>query len=249
MTPRPRVSLIIPVRNDAAALCRTLDHLTAGLAAAERVEIIVAAAGDPAGTAAAVAGRATLLWPAGSTRARLMNAGAAAASGDILFFVHADSWPPREAIRMILRALEEPRVVGGAFEHRFREPTWSLRAVCWMNRIRYRCTRNYYGDQGQFVRADVFRALGGFRDLAIMEDLDLSQRLKRAGRLALIRVPLGTSGRRFLARGPWRTFFFIVWLLLLHTLRVDTERYANRWRGPMDREPGSRWTGGEAESR
>ena len=74
-----------------------------------------------------------------------------------------------------------------------------------------------------------------------MEDLDFSQRLKRVGRPVLIPVPLLTSGRRFLARGPWRTFFFIVWLLFLHTLRIDTQGYAERWRGPADQSPGSPW--------
>jgi hypothetical protein len=64
-----------------------------------------------------------------------------------------------------------------------------------------------------------------------MEDLDFSQRLKRRGRSVLIHAPLVTSGRRFLARGPWRTFGFIVWLLALWTLGFDTERYAARWRG------------------
>src|SRR4029077_4258168 len=101
---------------------------------------------------------------------------------------------------------------------------------------------NYYGDQGVFVRADVFRALGGYRDLALMEDLDFTQRLKRRGRSALITTPLVPSGRRFLARGPWRTFAFIVWLLALWTLRLDTQRYAERWRGPATRTPGSRWS-------
>ncbi|MGH7427999.1 MAG: hypothetical protein ACREJ4_06535, partial [Candidatus Methylomirabilaceae bacterium] len=71
-----------------------------------------------------------------------------------------------------------------------------------------------------------------------------TQRLKRVGRPMLIRVPMLTSGRRFLARGPWRTFFFIVWLLLLHTLRIDTQWYAERWRGPVDQEPGSPWAHG-----
>jgi hypothetical protein len=75
----------------------------------------------------------------------------------------------------------------------------------------------------------------------LMEDLDLSQRLKRRGRTALIREPLLTSGRRFIDRGPWRTFVFIVWLLFLHTMRFDTRRYAQRWRGPAGSVPGSRW--------
>jgi hypothetical protein len=57
----------------------------------------------------------------------------------------------------------------------------------------------------------------------------------------LVRAALSTSGRRFLARGPWRTFLFIAWLLLLHTLHLDTQRYAERWRGPVEQAPGSRW--------
>lgn len=238
----PWLSIVIPARDDAEALGRTLDRL-AELPGRAGAEVIVAAAGDPAGTERAVGRRARLLRPEGSTRARLMNAGAAVARGRVLFFLHADSTPPAAALALIERALAEPGVVGGAFAHRFAEPAWSLRAISWINRIRYRLTRNYYGDQGQFVRADVFRALDGYRDLALMEDLDFAQRLKRRGRGVLIRVPLVTSGRRFLARGPWRTFFLIVWLLGLWTLGLDTERHAERWRGPARRAPGAPWPG------
>jgi rSAM/selenodomain-associated transferase 2 len=237
----PWLSIVIPARNDAAALARTLEHL-ATLEGLDGTEVIVAAAGDPAGTARTVAGRARLLQPDGSTRAQLMNAGAAAARGEVLFFLHADSFPPADAPALIARVLADPRAVGGAFEHLFAEPWWSLRAITWINRARYRLTHNYYGDQGQFLRAAVFRELGGYRELRLMEDLDLAQRLKRRGRSVLIRTPLVTSGRRFIARGPWRTFFFIVWLLARWTLKLDTERYAERWRGPADRAPGAKWT-------
>lgn len=247
---RLRVSIVIPARNDAAALARTLEWLEREVITGDddahragSVEIVVAASGDREGTERAVAGRARLLWPTGSTRAELMNAGAAAARGDVLFFLHADSFPPRDALAGVAGALTDPRVVGGAFEHRFAEPVWSLRVITWINRVRYRLTRNYYGDQGIFVRATVFHEIGGCRELRLMEDLDLSQRLKRRGRYVLVRAPLVTSGRRFLTRGPWRTFFFIVWLLLLHTLRIDTQRYAERWRGPGDLPPGSPWGG------
>ena len=235
-----RVAIVIPARNDAAALGRTLDHLQ-NVRGTEAAEVIVAAAGDREGTERAVAGRASLLWPEGSTRAALMNGGAATAGAETLFFLHADSFPPADALELIARVLADERAVGGAFEHRFAEAAWSLRAITGINRVRYRLTHNYYGDQGMFVRANVFRGLGGFRDLRLMEDLDLSQRLKGVGRAVLVRVPLVTSGRRFLARGPWWTFAFIVWLLLLHTLRVDTERYAESWRGPAERPPGSAW--------
>jgi rSAM/selenodomain-associated transferase 2 len=239
----PRISIIIPVRNDAAALGRTLDYLS-GLEGISAAEVIVAASGDPAGTERAVAGRARLLWPAGSARATLMNAGATMARGDVLFFLHADSFPPHRALALIEQALADRGVAGGAFEHLFAESRWSLRIINWINRLRYRLTHNYYGDQGIFVHALAFRELGGYKDLRILEDLDFTQRLKRLGRTMLIRAPLCTSGRRFLERGPWRTFFFIVWLLLLHTLRRDTQRYAERWRGPADRSPGSSWPRG-----
>ena len=237
----PRLSIVIPARNDAAALARTLDHL-ARLPGIETAEVIVAVSGEPEGMQRAVAGRAHLLWPAGSTRAALMNAGAASARGDILFFLHADSFPPVDAFALIRRALADRRVVGGAFEHLFAEPGWALRAVTGINRIRYRLTRNYYGDQGLFVRAAVFRAMGGYRSLGVLEDLEFAQRLKRRGRSVLVRRPLRTSGRRFLARGPWRTLCFIVWLLLLHTLGLDAQRYAERYRGPADQAPASPWS-------
>ena len=225
----PRVSIVIPVRNDAGALAGTLDGL-ATLVDSEGAEIVVAAAPEPDATERVAAGRARVIRPGGSTRAELMNAGAAIARGGILFFLHADSLPPARAFALIEGALADPRAVGGAFEHLFDEPGFSLRAITWINRARYRITRNWYGDQGIFVRADVFRAMGGYRELRLLEDVDFSRRLKRRGRSVLVRVPLRTSGRRFLARGPWRTFFFCWWLVGRFTLGLDTERYAEGWR-------------------
>lgn len=239
-------SVIIPARSDAAALSRTLDHVSH--LAPPATEIVVAAAGPRADVERAVRGRARVIWPEGSTRARLMNAGAAVARGEIFFFLHADSFPPSDAFALMAGALADPRTVGGAFEHQFIEPVWSLRAITWINRVRYRLTRNYYGDQGIFVRASVFRRVKGYPDVGLLEDLVLSQRLRRLGRYVLVRKPLLTSGRRFVARGPWRTFFFIVWLLFLHTLRLDTQRYAGRWRGPADLVPGSPWPAGRVPS-
>lgn len=234
------ISIVIPVRNDAGALRRSLDTLE-GLSGREHTEVIVVSADAGIDTVSAVDGRAQLLVPGGSTRAALMNAGAAVARGTILWFLHADSLPPRDALALIARAMDDELIVGGAFAHRFSEPVRSLVVISLINRVRYRLTRNYYGDQGLFVRAAVFWRLGGYPAVALMEDLVLSQRLKGVGPTTLIRTPLLTSGRRFLGRGPWRTLGFIIWLLFLHTLGFDTERYASRWRGPADRRPGSPW--------
>jgi hypothetical protein len=120
----------------------------------------------------------------------------------VLFLLHADSFPPRHAFALIEHALAGLRVVGSAFEHLFAEPSWSLRVITWTNRNRYRLTHNYYGDQGIFVRVATFRQLEGYQDLRLMEDVDFTRRLKRVGRTVVIREPLRTCGRRFLARGP-----------------------------------------------
>src|SRR5678815_181751 len=146
----PLVSIIIPARNDARALRLTLDYLEC-LRGIEAAEIIVAAAGDTKATEDAVAGRTAILWPARSTRAALMNAGAAAAVGDVFFFLHADTLPPLNALGELQRVLQDSAILGGAFEHRFAEWVWSLRLISWINRRRYFLTRNYYGDQGIFV--------------------------------------------------------------------------------------------------
>ncbi len=102
----PTLSIVIPARNDAEALARTLQAL-AGVDGIERAEVIVAASGDPDGTRRAVGERGRLVWPAGSTRAELMNAGAAAAHGPILLFLHADTTLPRGALTMIAGALAD----------------------------------------------------------------------------------------------------------------------------------------------
>jgi hypothetical protein len=161
----------------------------------------------------------------------LLNAGAALARAPVLLFLHADSHLPSDAVALIERALRDPAVLSGAFEHSFSERTWRLRIVSAINRLRYRATRNYYGDQGQFVRTVVFRAIGGFPSVKMMEDLELSQCLKRLGRTALIRAPVQTSGRRFLQRGPWRTLVQCGLLLTARACGLDVDKYAEFWRG------------------
>ncbi len=225
------LSVIIPARNEAEGLPRTLGWLRAHLPEGQG-ELIVAVGGSIDGTAEIAAGLARVVHGAEGSRATLLNAGAAAARGDVFFFVHADSFPPATYAADIEVALADPRVVGGAFAHRFLERAWGLRAVSWINRRRYWLTRNYYGDQGIFVRREVFERIGGFPPRRLMEDLAFSQRLKRRGGTRVIPHPMRTSGRRFLERGVWRTFFFMWWLLIRDWLGLDTEHYAPGYHGP-----------------
>lgn len=165
----PRISIVLPCRNDAVELRATLGGVSR-LQDAHAVEVIVAAAGDEERTLETAAGRATVVCPSGSTRSELLNAGAAVARAPVLLFLRADSHLPADAVPLIERALRGPGVLSGAFEHNFSERDWRLRIISAIDRVRYRVTRNYYGDQGQFVRTEVFRAIGGFPSVKMMED-------------------------------------------------------------------------------
>jgi rSAM/selenodomain-associated transferase 2 len=149
-------------------------------------------------------------------RASQMNAGADAARGDVLLFLHADVRLPRDAVHWVRRALADPRVVGGAFR------TWTvddgatrtLGPLLHLADVRSRYARLPYGDQALFVRASVFRRLGGFPSQPLMEDLELAQRLRRVGRLRTVPASVRVSGRRFLARPIYYTFLVNVFPLL-----------------------------------
>jgi len=141
-------------------------------------------------------------------RARQMNAGAQAASGDALFFLHADALPPPHAAARITEALSRPRVVGGAFTLHTVSEGGGWKPWLRMADLRSRLTRHPYGDQGIFAQAEAFRALGGFPDQPLLEDLELSRRLRTVGRLVTVREDIQVSGRRFETQ-PWRSFVFM----------------------------------------
>ena len=135
-----------------------------------------------------------------------MNAGAALAAADALVFVHADVTPPSDLGARVLDALSDRRNVGGAFvtwTSLEGAPSW-LGPLVHLADVRSRVTRLPYGDQAMFARRRDFEAVGGFPDQPLMEDLELSLRLSRRGRLPRLRPPVEVSGRR-LAAAPLRT--------------------------------------------
>ena len=165
-------------------------------------------------------------------RARQMNAGAATANGDILVFVHADTLVPAGFARAIAGALDDAAVVGGRFDVALMPSTPLLRLVATLMNLRSRLSGIATGDQAIFVRREVFARLGGFSDLPLMEDIDFSRRLKRAGGIACLRERVTTSSRRWRADGAVRTILRMWTLRLLYSLGVSPARlrraYADR---------------------
>jgi rSAM/selenodomain-associated transferase 2 len=190
-------------------------------------EVIVVDASSPDDTAlrARCAGAQVLVVHA-KGRGPQLHAGARAASGDVLLFLHADAELGPGARTAVLRALGDPAVVGGNFYLRFwPEGPWT-RLFSWINDVRRRRLDIYYGDSAIFVRRAVYDELGGFRALPILEDYELVRRLERHGRTAYVReVEVRASARRFAAR-PWRTLFAWIVIQALYTMGVHPHRLA-----------------------
>lgn len=156
-----------------------------------------------------------------------MNEGAKACRGEGLLFLHADTRLPPDAKGLIISALADSGVAGGRFDVRFDSPSpWAGMISTLMN-LRSRWTGIATGDQAIFVRRRVFEGLGGFSDIPLMEDIEFSKRLKRAGRIARLRQTVTTSFRRWERQGPLRTITLMWTLRLLYWLGVSPHRLKN----------------------
>jgi rSAM/selenodomain-associated transferase 2 len=223
------LSIIVPALREAENLARLLPVLRA---AAPGAEIIVADAGSDDGTreiAARVSGVTVLDCPRG--RARQMNAGAAAARGESLLFLHADTALPAGFEASIARALADPDVVGGRFDVRLDNPAWPYRLIGGLMNWRSRLSGISTGDQALFVRRAVFEALGGYLEIPLMEDIEFTSRLKRRGRLAALRDRVVTSARKWEREGVLRTVLLMWTLRLLYACGVSPARL-HRWYYP-----------------
>jgi rSAM/selenodomain-associated transferase 2 len=155
-----------------------------------------------------------------------MNQGASAVSSDVLLFLHADTRLPDDAKRAIQNALADPSCIGGRFDVQFdRRSVWGSMISRLMN-LRSRHSGIATGDQAIFVRTEVFRRLGGYEEIPVMEDIAFTRRLKRVGRLASLRAKVTTSYRRWERRGPVRTILLMWMLRLLYWFGVSPTRLA-----------------------
>jgi rSAM/selenodomain-associated transferase 2 len=218
-----RLAAVVPTLDEEASLARALR------CAGEVSDLIVVADGGSSDATIAIAraGGAHVV-ESGSGRGRQLNAGARAAlesGAEILLFVHADTVLPTGA-RSLIESAVENGAAGGGFEVRFDDPRPIFALGSRIVNLRTRLLRAPLGDQAQFVTRDAFVALGGFREWPILEDLDLMRRLKKHGRVAVLRAPATTAARLFVERGIVRTIAtnWSIWALYL--AGVDPVRLA-----------------------
>lgn len=207
------ISIIIPTYNEASQISFTIERLKA-LSITDDFEVIVADGGSVDETVALAkrSGVKTLRCKK-KGRAAQMNAGAFEAQGDILYFLHADTTPPRGFDQMIVRALANG-YQAGCFSLSFDHEHWFLKANCWFTRFDINSFR--FGDQSLFVTKNVFDAIGGFcEDHLVMEDQQIIGRIRRLGRFVVIKKPVSTSARKYLENGIYKTqgVFFIIYML------------------------------------
>ena len=218
-----KLSVVIPTLNEAANLGALLERLlrTPGVA-----EIIVADGGSTDGTTGLVRPPARLLRP-GMGRGLQLNAGARAASGDVLLFLHADVVPPPDVALQIKDAVERGHV-GGNF--RLRYPGGGLLGR-WLEMLAplYRTLGRYYGDSGIFVRRDVYERVGGFPEIPVMEDVVFVRALEHAGETAYLSGPMVSSARRWEGR-PLRTLLLWGFMQTAFTLGASPQRLVRFYR-------------------
>jgi rSAM/selenodomain-associated transferase 2 len=215
------VTAVIPTLNEAQWIAAAIDAARA----AGVDEVIVSDGGSTDDTLAIASARDARVLTGETMRARQLNRGAAAASNDALVFVHADTRLPLGAAREIERALRVAPF--GGFRVRFAERDPRLRVVENLINVRTALTKSPWGDQAQFVNRVTFKKIGGFREIAILEDYELALRMKPATILPLHVI---TSGRRFLEKGVWKTAAINWKIIAGFRLGADPEELAKMYR-------------------
>jgi rSAM/selenodomain-associated transferase 2 len=229
MTATPtRISVVVPTLNEREQLPRLLQDLAA--LRREGLELILVDGGSSDATPAVAAGRVDQVIVTAPGRAAQMNAGARAARGAILWFLHADSRVAPAALAMLDRACADGHR-WGRFDVRLSGRRWPFRIIERMMNLRSCVSGLATGDQGIFVTRELFGAVGGYPDQPLMEDIALSKTLRRHGAPCCIRHPrLVTSSRRWEMRGIWRTVWLMWRLRLAYALGAPPHRLARRYR-------------------
>jgi len=219
------LSVIVPTLNEELVIAATLQRARQpGVR-----EIIVVDGGSTDATRATAQPLADRVVSAPRGRATQMNAGAATACGDILLFLHADTLVPAAFAETVIAACTAPAIIGGRFDVDLEPTSPLIRLTGTLINWRSRLTGIATGDQAIFIRREVFQRLGGYREMPLMEDVDLSTRMKRAGRLACLRDRVTTSARRWQQNGAGRTILLMWSLRLRYFLGASPADLARRY--------------------
>lgn len=222
------ISVVIPALNE-------MEHIGATLRSLERLrehghEIIVVDGGSTDDTVSEAQAFADRVMQGPRGRARQMITGAEQARGDVLWFVHADTCVSEDAEHLLLASLADSRSVWGRFDVRLAGKHPLLRLVERMMNLRSCLTGIATGDQGIFVTREAYHSVGGFSDIALMEDIELSRRLRRISRPVCVPAKLVTSSRRWEQKGVVRTILLMWRLRLAYTLGADPAWLAQQYR-------------------
>ena len=222
------LSVVVPVLNEAGSIVPFLQSIRTCLRSAE---IIVVDGGSDDNTASLAAAHCDRVVTAARGRAMQLNAGAKQASGAVLCFLHADSLLPPGAGDLICNALGSPPSGWGRFDVRLSGRHPMLRIIERMMNWRSRLTGVATGDQAMFMSRDLFDQVGGFPEIALMEDIEMSRRLKRYRRPRCLPQTVLTSSRRWEKNGILRTIVLMWKLRLMYFLGVDPARLARNYYG------------------
>lgn len=234
-----RLVVVIPTLNEADALARLVDRLLGAESGLASTDVFVSDSGSTDSTWKVAVDSGCGLVGNGhrggrglAIRRGVEHALLCRPDAEGVWILHADCLPPSDAAARIAVALQDSRVVGGAFEQRFAmtDCSWwvrrQLRFVVFLNRLRYRRSGIYFGDQGIFARVETLKAVDGVPAWGLFEDVELCHRLKSEGELVLLPDRLTTSPRRFVANGPFRQLIHDAGMLCRHRFRGDGHRFA-----------------------
>jgi rSAM/selenodomain-associated transferase 2 len=225
-----QLSVIIPALNEFQYISKTVYAVRENAVLGAPHEIIVIDCGSTDGTTEIVKKLGVNLIeirPEVAGRSQALNRGASISTGDVYLFLDADTILPEGYDKEIKTVLDSQDIAGGAFEFALDGKGFSLRVVELINRIRYRISHQFYGDQGIFVRATVFRGLGGYPNKGILEASDFCYSLKKVGTLALIRKKIKTSPRRFLEGGVYRVLAGDIKIWWLDVMGKPVDQFAD----------------------
>lgn len=192
-----KISIIMPVLNESKKLRNTLSRLDLS----GNAELIVVDGGSADGTVSIAREFTDKVFITKTGRASVMNFGAKKAGGDIFLFLHADCVLPDEGFNIIRETLADGNIAAGAFFLGIAHPGRYFRVIEFASNIRCRITALLYGDQGIFLKKETFDRVGGYADIPLMEDIEISKRLRKLGRIVFVKPPIKTSPRRWLDEG------------------------------------------------